>query len=161
MEVRGIGLAKVAQIKAAIELGKRVQAPPLGSVSFGSSEGVADHFRPLLANKRHEEVIALLLNGQNALLAQKQITEGTPTQATVYVRRIIEEALRVSAAAVVLVHNHPSGSTEPSDGDDDTTRDLLQACKLVGLIMLDHIIVGNEDHYSYNDEERLTEFLSE
>jgi len=73
----------------------------------------------------------------------------------VYVRRVIEEALRVSAAAVLLVHNHPSGSPEPSAGDDDTTRDLLKACKPVQLILLDHVIVGESEHYSYSDEGRL------
>lgn len=76
--------------------------------------------------------MALLLNGQNQRIAEKEITEGIPTQATVYVRRILEEALHESAAAIVLVHNHPSGNPEPSAGDDETTRDLLRACKLVG-----------------------------
>lgn len=159
--VPGLGPAKVAQIKAALEFGKRACAGKLTATAFQSSEHVAAHFRPLLQGKRQEKVIAVLLDGQNVPLAEREITEGTPTQATVYVRRIIEEALRSSAAAVVLVHNHPSGSSEPSSGDDDTTRDLLQACKLVGLIMLDHIIVGDEDHYSYNDEGRLAIFQDE
>lgn len=96
-------------------------------------------------------------NGLNKILGEKDITEGTPTQATVYVRRVIEEALRVSAAAVVLVHNHPSGSPEPSAGDDDTTRDVLKACQLVQLILLDHVIVGESEHYSCSDEGRLKE----
>ena len=159
--VPGLGPAKVAQIKAALEFGKRASAGKLKAEAFRSSEHVAAHFRPLLHGKRQEKVVAVMLDGQNVPLAEREITEGTPTQATVYVRRIIEEALRVSAAAVVLVHNHPSGNSDPSGGDDDTTRDLLQACKLVGLVLLDHIIVGDEDHYSYNDEGRLEEFLNE
>ena len=149
--VHGLGPAKVSQIKAAIELGKRASAGKLTPEGFLSSEDVAAHFGPLFAGKRQEKVIAVLLDGQNVPLAQREITEGTPTQATVYVRRVVEEALRVSAAAVVLVHNHPSGSARPSAGDDDTTRDLIRACSLVGLILLDHIIIGNSDHYSYND----------
>jgi DNA repair protein RadC len=75
----------------------------------------------------------------------------------VYVRRILEEALHESAAAVVLVHNHPSGNPEPSAGDDNATSDLLRACKLVGLVLLDHVIVGESDHYSYADSGRLKE----
>ena len=67
---------------------------------------------------------------------------------------MIEEALHLSAAAVVLVHNHPSGCPEPSAGDDDTTRDLQKACGLVGLVLLDHVIVGENEHYSYADEGR-------
>ena len=142
LKVPGLGPAKVAQIKAAFELGKKVCAGKLTASSFESSQAIADHFRPRLKSKRQEIVAAVFLNGQNQSLGEKDITEGTPTQATVYVRRILEEALHLSAAAVVLVHNHPSGNPEPSAGDDETTRDLLRACKLVGLVLLDHVIVG-------------------
>ena len=161
LKVPGLGPAKVAQIKAAFELGKRVCAGKLTAPSFESSKAVADHFRPRFIGIRQEIVIALFLNGQNQLLGEKDITEGTPTQATVYVRRILEEALHESAAAIVLVHNHPSGNPEPSAGDDETTRSLLHACKLVGLVLLDHMIVGESDHYSYADSGRLNELESE
>jgi DNA repair protein RadC len=157
LKVPGIGPAKVAQIKAAFELGKRVCAGKLTAPAFESSKAVANHFRPLFTGKRQEIVIAVFLNGQNQRLGEKDITEGTPTQATVYVRRILEEALHVSAAAVVLVHNHPSGNPEPSAGDDETTRDLMRACNLLGLVLLDHVIVGESDHYSYSDSGRLKE----
>jgi DNA repair protein RadC len=157
LKVPGLGPAKVAQIKAAFELGKKVCARKLTSRAFESSQAIADHFRPLFTGKRQEIVTAVLLNGQNQLLGERNITEGTPTQATVYVGRIIEEALRLSAAAVVLVHNHPSGNPEPSIGDDETTRDLLKACRLVQLILLDHVIVGESDYYSYADNGRIQE----
>ena len=158
LKVPGLGPAKVAQIKAAFELGKKVCARKLTSRAFGSSQAIADYFRPLFTGKRQEIVKAIFLNGQNQRLGEKKITEGMPTQATVYVGRIIEEALRLSAAAVVLVHNHPSGNPEPSTGDDETTRDLLKACQLVQLILLDHVIVGESDHYSYADSGQLQEF---
>ena len=161
LKVPGLGPAKVSQIKAAFELGKRLCAGKLIAPSFASSAAVAAHFRPLLIGKRQEVVIAVFLNGQNQHLGETEITEGTPTQATVYVRRVIEGALRISAAAVVLVHNHPSGNSEPSAGDDDTTDHLQKACKLVGLVLLDHIIVGDTEHYSYSDSGRLQEFTNE
>lgn len=161
LNVPGLGPAKVAQIKAAFELGKRLCAGKLIAPAFESSKAVAKHFRPRFTGKRQEIVIAVLLNGQNQCLGEKDITEGTPTQATVYVRRVIEEALHLSAAAVVLVHNHPSGNPEPSTGDDETTRDLLKACKLVQLVLLDHVIVGESEHYSYSDSGRLQEPESE
>jgi len=160
-KVRGIGIAKAAQIKAAFELGKRVQSKRLISLSFESSSAVAAHFRPRFVNARQEIAIAVLLNGQNQLIEEKVVAEGTPTQATVYVRRVLEEALRASAAAIVLVHNHPSGNPEPSAGDDDTARALLHACKLLGLILLDHVIVGESNHYSYADSGRLHELENE
>ncbi len=161
MKVTGLGPAKVAQIKAAIELGKRVCAGKLTAHALESSASVAKHFRPLFVGKRHEVVIAVFVDGQNQPLGERDIAEGTPTQATVYSRRVVEEALRLSAAAVVLVHNHPSGSPEPSSGDDDTTRDLLKACKLVQLILLDHVIVGEDNHYSYSDSGRLQELAAD
>jgi len=74
---------------------------------------------------------------------------------------VIEEALHLSAAAVVLVHNHPSGNPEPSTGDDATTCDLQKACKLVQLVLLDHVIVGESEHYSYSDEGRIEELVVE
>ena len=157
LKVPGLGPAKVAQIKAAFELGKRVCTRKLTAPAFESSLAVANHFRPRFTGKREEIVIAVFLNGQNQRLGEKDITEGTPTQATVYIRRILEEALHESAAAIVLVHNHPSGNPEPSAGDDETTHDLIRACKLMGLILIDHIIVGESDHYSYTDTGRLKE----
>lgn len=153
----GLGPAKVAQIKAAFELGKRVCAGKITATSFESSVAIANHFRPRYTGKREEIVIAVFLNGQNQRLGEKEITEGTPTQATVYVRRILEEALHQSAAAIVLVHNHPSGNPEPSAGDDETTQNLLRASKFLGLILLDHVIVGESEHYSYSDSGRLEE----
>jgi DNA repair protein RadC len=161
LKVPGLGPAKVAQIKAAFELGKRVVAGKLTAPAFESSKAVADHFHPRFTSQRQEIVVAVFLNGQNQLLGEKEITEGTPTQATVYVRRILEEALHESAAAIVLVHNHPSGNPEPSTGDDDTTRNLLRACKLLSLVLLDHVIVGESDHYSYADSGRLEELEPE
>lgn len=160
-KVPGLGIAKAAQIKAAFELGKRVQTKRLTTISFESSSAVAAHFRPRFVNARQEIAIAILLNGQNQVIEEKVVAQGTPTQATVYVRRVLEEALRASAAAIVLVHNHPSGNSEPSAGDDDTTRRVLAACKLVELILLDHVIVGESDHYSYSDSGRLREIENE
>jgi DNA repair protein RadC len=155
LKVSGLNNAKVSQIKAAFELGKRVQSKRLISLSFESSSAVAAHFRPRFVNARQEIAIAILLNGQNQLIEEKVVAEGTPTQATVYVRRVLEEALRASAASIVLVHNHPSGNPEPTQGDDETTYDLGKAARLIGLTLLDHIIVGENGHYSYADSGRL------
>jgi len=96
-------------------------------------------------------VIAVLLNGQNQLLAERLIADGTPTQTSLHVRRIMEEALRVSASTLVLVHNHPSGCFEPSDDDNQTTSDVEAAARILGILFLDHIIVGETGHYSYAD----------
>lgn len=154
-KIYGLSTAKVAQIKAAFELGKRIQSKRLTAISFDSSSAVAAHFRPRFISARQEIAIAVLLNGQNQLIEENVVAEGTPTQATVYVRRVLEEALRASAAAVVLVHNHPSGHPEPTRADDETTLDLDRAAQLIGLLLVDHIIVGEFSHFSYADSGRL------
>ena len=157
LKVAGLNIAKVSQIKAAFELGKRLRTNALRPRSFDSASEVAAYLQPRLAGARQETVVALFLDGQNHLRDEKVITEGTPTQATVYVRRVLEEALRASAAAIVLVHNHPSGNPDPSPGDDETTRDLDRGARLIGLVLIDHVIIGEAGHYSYADSGRLQE----
>ena len=154
----GVSVAKVAQIKAAFELGNRLCSLTVKPRSFESASEVASYLRPQFVGIRQEVVMALLLDGQNRLIEEKIIAEGTPTQATVYIRRVLEEALRASAAAIVLVHNHPSGNPEPSPGDDETTQDLDRGARLIGLLLIDPVIIGETGHYSYADSGRLQEF---
>jgi DNA repair protein RadC len=158
LKVKGLSIAKVSQIKAAFEIGKRLRTNAVRPRSFDSASEVAAYLAPRLANARQEVVIALLLNGQNRLLDEKVIAEGTPTQATVYVRRVLEEALRASAASIVLAHNHPSGNPSPSSEDNETTRDLDQGARLIGLHLIDHVIIGETGYYSYADSGKLQEF---
>lgn len=157
LKIVGLNIAKVSQIKAAFELGKRLRTSTQRPRSFESASEVSAYLQPRLGGLRHEVVIALLLDGQNHLLEERTITEGTPTEATVYIRRVLEEGLRASAAAIVLVHNHPSGNPEPSPGDDETTQQLENGAKLVGLVLIDHVIVGADGYYSYADSGRLQE----
>jgi DNA repair protein RadC len=157
LQVPGLSIAKVSQIKAAFELGKRLRTFVSGLRSFESSGDVADYLYARLCNTRNEIVIALFLDGQNHLLGEKVLSEGIPTQCDVPTRRVLEEALRASAASLVLAHNHPSGNAEPSAGDDETTYDLDKGASLLGLIMIDHVIIGGEGHFSYADSGRLQE----
>ena len=106
LAVPGMGVAKTAQVKAAIEIGKRVRRQTSLPQSFDHAAEVAAYVRPHFEGKRQECFLTILLDGQNQLLAERWIAEGIPTQATVYVRRIMEEALRVSASAFVVAHNH-------------------------------------------------------
>jgi DNA repair protein RadC len=158
LKANGLSIAKVSQIKAAFELGKRLRTNAVRPRSFDSASEVSAYLEPRLGRARREVVIALLLDGQNRLLDEKVIAEGTPTQATVYVRRVLEEALRASAASIVLAHNHPSGNPSPSQGDDETTRDVDQGARLIGLHLIDHVIIGEMGYYSYADSGKLQEF---
>jgi DNA repair protein RadC len=150
LAVPGMGVAKTAQVKAAIEIGKRARRQSALPQCFDNAAAVAAFIHPRFEGKRQECFLTILLNGQNQLLAERWVAEGIPTQATVYVRRVMEEALRVSASAFVVAHNHPSGQPKPSKADDQTTQDLKKAADLMNLIFLDHIITGNQGrYYSY------------
>lgn len=147
--IKGVGIAKTAQIKAAIEIGKRVRRQNALPVTFDSAEAIARFCSPKFEGKRHEQFVALLLDGQNHLLAERVISEGIPTQSVVYTRKVMEEALRLSASSIVVVHNHPSGEAKPSAQDVETTRKLKQAADVLEMILLDHIILGQESFYSF------------
>jgi DNA repair protein RadC len=151
----GLGIAKAAQLKAAIEIGKRVRILESRPQSFNSYSKVVAYFGPRFEGKRYECFLALLLDGQNKLLAERMITEGIPTQATIYVRKIMEEALRVSASSFVVVHNHPSGNPQPSSADDETTKNLKIASEVLNLVFLDHVILGTGSYYSYAEHKRI------
>lgn len=155
LKVHGIGIAKASQLKASIEIGKRVRSQEARPSSFSTAESVAAYCRPKFEGKRHELFLALLLDGQNQLLAERVVAEGVPTQATVYTRRVMEEALRVSASSIVVVHNHPSGKANPSKDDIETTCRLKQAADVLELILLDHIIISSESFYSFADNNNL------
>ncbi len=156
LAVPGMVVAKTAQVKAAIEIGKRVRRQTFLPQSFDHAAEVAAYVRPYFEGKRQECFLTILLDGQNQLLAERWIAEGIPTQATVYVRRVMEEALRVSASAFVVAHNHPSGQPKPPAADDQTTEDLKQAAKLMDLAFLDHLIIGSgNEYYSYADNDKI------
>ncbi len=149
LKFKGLGLAKTAQLKAAIEIGKRVRRQNVAPVSFESANTIAEFCYPKFEGKRHEQFLALLLDGQNNLLVERVISEGIPTQSVVYTRKVMEEALRFSASAIVVVHNHPSGEPKPSEQDIETTHKLKQAADILEILLLDHIIIGQQRFYSF------------
>ncbi|VEN72537.1 conserved hypothetical protein [Candidatus Desulfarcum epimagneticum] len=149
MQIKGLGLAKTAQLKAAIEIGKRVRRLDVKPVSFDSAGAIARYCYPKFENKRHEQFLVFLLDGQNNLLGERIISEGIPTQSVVYTRKVMEEALRLSASAVAVVHNHPSGEVAPSPQDIETTQKMKQAAEVLEIILQDHIIIGRECYYSF------------
>ena len=155
LKIKGLGIAKTAQLKAAIEIGKRVRRLNVLPMSFDSAEAIAAYCYPKFEGKRDEQFIALLLDGQNNLLAERLISEGIPTQSVVYTRKVMEEALRLSASAIVVVHNHPSGIATPSPQDEETTRKLKQAAEVLEILLQDHIIIGRECYYSFSEHGKL------
>jgi DNA repair protein RadC len=149
--VKGIGPAKAAEIKAAIELGRRHQRPMLAGASFCASKDVADYYVPRLRDAKREEFRCVLLDTKNRVIKDVSVSNGSLTASLVHPRETFKDAVRESAAAVIFVHNHPSGDTRPSQEDILLTRRLVQAGELLGIQVLDHIIIGDGDHFSFRD----------
>lgn len=149
--VTGIGMAKAAEIKAAIELGRRHLKPTMAGVSFCASRDVAEYYQPRLRDARKEEFRCILLDTKNRFLREEQVSTGSLTASLVHPRETFKAAVRESAAAVIFVHNHPSGDIRPSQEDILLTRRLVQAGDLLGIKVLDHVIVGDGGHFSFRD----------
>jgi DNA repair protein RadC len=152
----GIGYTKAVQIKAALELGKRFykeEAEKKKRIERADDVigYVAEYYGPYLRDAKKEFFHVILLDIKNKPLHNIEISKGSLNAAIVDPKEIIKEATLRSAASVILVHNHPSGETEPSSEDIDITNRVIQACDLVGIKVLDHIIIGKnkEDYLSF------------
>ncbi len=156
-EIDGIGPAKAVQIKAALEMGKRMTAQKArkGFKQIRKIEDVLQYvgesYGPYLRDARQEFFKIILLDIKNKPLKSLEISRGSVSASIVDPREIIKEASVHSASAVILVHNHPSGETEPSPEDVRITSQIKDACKLVGIRVLDHVIIGRdiEDYFSF------------
>jgi DNA repair protein RadC len=140
----GIGPVKAARLLAAIELGRRVTLRSLSDdgLLVGSFEAVAAWARPRLAALDHEEVWLLCLDAKNALRSARRIAQGGLHGCALRPADVLRPALEDAASGIVLVHNHPSGDPTPSAADIEMTRLLVEACQVVGLYLLDHVIVA-------------------
>ena len=141
--VKGLGPAKRAELMAVLELARRATAQQLREREvFSSPEAVKHYVQLHLASKSHEVFGVLFLDSQNRLLALEEMFRGTLTQTSVYPREVVLRALHHQAGAVILAHNHPSGSVQPSHADKALTSTLKAALALLDVRVLDHIIVG-------------------
>jgi len=151
--IKGIGLAKAAQIKAALEIGKRfAQEEIKRGEQFHSSADVFNHYREQLGGLKKEEFHVLLLDAKNRKLRDVRVSEGSLTSSLVHPREVFNPVIRESAAAVILVHNHPSGDPLPSQEDLHITRRLREIGEVMGVRVLDHIIIGRGKYVSFVDD---------
>jgi DNA repair protein RadC len=141
--IKGLGPAKRAELVAVLELARRALAEQLREREvFGSPDAVKHYLQLHLASKPHEVFAVLFLDSQNRLIVMEELFRGTLTQTSVYPREVVLHALNHQAAAVVLAHNHPSGTVQPSRADEALTQTLKAALALVDVRVLDHVIVA-------------------
>lgn len=157
--IRGIGMAKSVQIKAALELGKRFYRERAENKKrINNAEDVVgfvrDFYGPYLRDSKKEFFNIILLDGRNKVINKIELTKGSLNSSIVDPMEIVREATKQTASSIILVHNHPSGEVSPSGEDIETTDRIIKACDLVNVRVLDHIIIGKneEDYFSFLDK---------
>jgi len=156
-EFKGLGQAKIAQVRAALEIGRRFreEIPKENKLRIRSSKTVAEILMPRMRDLKKEVFKILLLNSQKRVINIIEITEGTVNNATPIIREIFHRALQAFASSIVCVHNHPSGDVYPSKEDRDFTAELCKAGQTIQVKVLDHIIIGDNQYYSFADRGEL------
>lgn len=148
--VKGLGPAKRAEIAAVLELARRSLGRQLAARPvFESPSQVKDHARLRLAHLPHEVFALMFLDAQHRLIQWEEMFRGTLTQTSVYPREVVKRALELGAAAVIFLHNHPSGAAEPSRADEHLTQTLKAALALVDVRVLDHLVVSRAEVVSF------------
>ena len=141
--VHGIGPAKAVQLKAAVELARRISRPPEAQPPvIDSPEAAATLLGPRLLDKKKEHFLALLLDNRRRLIRISPVAIGSLSATLVHPRELFKDAIAASAAAILVAHNHPSGDPEPSAHDVEITARLVEAGRLLGIEVVDHLILG-------------------
>jgi DNA repair protein RadC len=152
-QIKGIGIAKAAQIKASFELAKRENLETAEeNFDIKNPEAVCRVISSSIKEKAKEHFKLILLNSRNKKIGISTISIGTLTTSLVHPREVFKDAITHSAASVILAHNHPSGDPEPSEDDLKITKKLVESGKILGVEVIDHIIVGKNNFYSFREK---------
>ena len=152
----GVGNTKAVTIIAALELGKRRYNSAADRKSpLSTSRAVFDFVYPLIGDLQHEEFWALYLDNSNKVIAKKRISVGGVSQTVADIRIIMKDAISILATKIILCHNHPSGTLRPSEADNVITKRVAESARLMDIHVIDHIIVGHKEYFSYADEGKI------
>jgi DNA repair protein RadC len=151
-KIKGIGTAKATTLLAAFELGKRrAEESAMALPIVRTSQNAYEYIKHDLMDLHHEEFWLLLLNRGNKITHKIQISRGSMTGTFADAKIIFQKALENKATSIILVHNHPSGASEPSEADKNLTKKLVQAAGLLDLLILDHLIITTHHYFSFAD----------
>ncbi len=156
-DFRGLGSAKIAHIQAALEIGRRFREDEasIGKQKVSSAKDIVNILTPQLRDLKTEVFKVVYLDSSNRIIDITNAVTGTVNHAMPIVREIIHSALQKFAVSIICVHNHPSGGIEPSAQDRKFTKELSDAGKLMEIKLVDHIIIGDDNYYSFSDEGKL------
>lgn len=154
--IKGLGQAKAATVLAALEIGRRIaSAKPIEKIHLSCPQDVADFLMPRLRYAAKEQFVVILLNGKNKVIGTEVVSEGSLSSSVVHPREVFAPAMLHHAAAIMVAHNHPSGDPKPSFEDEEVTRMLSRSGKVLGIPMIDHVIIGDGNYYSFLENEAL------
>ena len=148
--IEGIGPAKYAQIKSALEMGVRLSREKvLPGKKIHKAQDIVDYYYAEMRDTKKELFHIVLLDIRYQIIREVLISMGSLTETTVHPREVLKEVVKESAAAVIFLHNHPSGNPQPSQQDIELTSRLCESCQMMGVKVLDHIIIGEDQFYSF------------
>lgn len=148
--IKGIGTVKSCQVLASLELGKRVYyVKNKNNVKMNSTTEIFNTYKSEFDSVKQEKFCALYLDTKKNIIKFKTLFKGTLDKSTVHPREIFKEALLLSAASVIVMHNHPSGEASPSIEDIEITNTLISSGEMIGIKLIDHVIFGNNSYYSF------------
>lgn len=148
--VAGLGLKRAERIAAAIEFGHRLRSAEADSIrTVESSDDIRRIFTPILGNLRHEESWAVYLTASNRIIDRCRIGQGGVRETVMDQRLVVKRALELLATRIIIVHNHPSGTAQPSDNDRTITARIKEAAALFDIQLLDHIIIARDEEFSF------------
>ena len=152
--IKGLGQAKAATVLAALEIGRRIaSAKPIEKIHLSCPQDVAEFLMPRLRYAAKEQFVVILLNNKNKVIGTEVVSEGSLSSSIVHPREVFAPAILHHAAAIMVAHNHPSGDPKPSIEDEEVTRQLLRSGKVLGIPMIDHVIIGDGNYYSFLENE--------
>ena len=154
--IKGLGQAKAATVLAALEIGRRIaSAKPIEKIHLSCPQDVADFLMPRLRYAAKEQFVVILLNSKNKVIGTEVVSEGSLSSSIVHPREVYAPAMLHHAAAIMVAHNHPSGDPKPSFEDEEITRMLSRSGKVLGIPMIDHVIIGDGNYFSFLENEAL------
>lgn len=157
MKISGIGRVKAIELKAAIEIGRRVylDIDNIDLINLGSSMEIYQHFFLLFKDKKQEYFYTIYVDTKGKYIGKKCLFIGTINTSIVHPREIFKEAYLLSASGIICIHNHPSGDSTPSKEDVLITKRIREISIIHGINFIDHIIIGNDNYYSFYDNDKL------
>ncbi len=157
IKINGIGAVKAIELMAALELGRRVyeEVPLENNLRCNSAKKIYMHFKSELSGLNQEYFFCVYLDQNKRLIDKKLLFKGTLNKSLIHPREVFKEAYLSSAAYIICVHNHPSGNVLPSSEDINVTDALVKIGKLQGIYVIDHVIIGNNNYYSFYENNML------